>query len=97
MGREFGWGAFAVLEQPDKAVLAHTLTVDDRVIIAVHNFASEPREVQLTLPVAQGERRLTDVFSGEQTPVEGDSLTVSLDGYGYRWLRLTPLDDTGLY
>jgi trehalose synthase len=96
-GSEFGWGAFDVLEQPDKAVLAHTLTMGDRMIIAVHNFASEPREVQLPLPVAQKDRRLTDVFTGTQVPLEGTRLTVSLDGYGYRWLRLTALDDTGLY
>lgn len=96
-GSEFGWGAFDVLEQPDKAVLAHTLTMGDRQIIAVHNFASEPREVHLRLPVVQEDRRLTDVFTGERVPLEGDTLTVSLDGYGYSWLRLTGVDDTGLY
>ncbi|WP_374009579.1 alpha-amylase family protein [Leifsonia sp. LS-T14] len=95
-GSELGWGAFDVLEQPDKAVLAHTLTLGERQVIAVHNFASEPRQVQLTLP-APHDRRLIDVFTDADLAVENGALTVPLEGYGFRWLRMVPLDDTGLY
>jgi trehalose synthase len=95
--REFGWGAFDVIDQPDTAVLAHSLTADDRTIIAVHNFDAQPREVRLKLPRSGDGLRLADVFTGEELPLERTRVTVPLDGYGYRWLRLTAESDTGLY
>ena len=93
--RELGWGAFEVLDQPDAAVLAHSLTSGDRVVVALHNFAPEPREVRLTLG---GEGRcLRDLFTAEEFPLERGRAVVALDGYGYRWLRLTAEGDAGLY
>jgi glycosidase len=89
--RELGWGAFEVLDQPDTAVLAHTLTSGDGVIVAVHSFAAEPRDVHLSLPADRD--CLRDVFTAEQVPVERGRATVPLDGYGYRWFRLTTHDD----
>lgn len=85
--RELGWGAFEVLDQPDAAVLAHSLTSGDRVVVALHNFSAEPREVRLSLP-GDGDC-LRDLFTAEQLPVERGRATVALDGYGYRWFRLT--------
>ncbi|MFF1632680.1 alpha-amylase family protein [Leifsonia sp. NPDC058248] len=99
--RELGWGAFEVLDQPDAAVLAHSLTSGDRVLIALHNFGSEPREVQLALGGAARDAgaddgsadRLTDLFTGEEFALDRGRVGVPLDGYGYRWLRLGADDD----
>ncbi|WP_426515546.1 alpha-amylase family protein [Diaminobutyricibacter sp. McL0618] len=95
--REFGWGAFAVLEQPDTAVLVHSLTVGDRVTVAAHNFSSEAREVRLNLPRAAEDRRLVDVFTGEQLALDRGGADITLDRYGFRWLRLTRADDSSLF
>lgn len=89
--RELGWGAFEVLDQPDAGVLAHSLTSGDRVIVALHSFSAEPRDVQLSLP-ANGDC-LRDVFTEEELPIERGLATVALDGYGYRWFRLTKEGD----
>jgi glycosidase len=93
--RELGWGAFDVLDQPDAAVLAHSLTTDTHVVVALHNFAPEPRDVRLKLN-ADG-TCLRDLFSDEEFPVERGRAVVALDGYGYRWLRLTGNGDEELF
>ena len=95
--RELGWGAFDILEQPDHAVLAHSLTSGNRMTVVVHSFDSQPRDVRLKLSGRGAPERLTDVFTGEEIAFDGDSVTVSLDGYGFRWLQLTKEDDFKLY
>lgn len=95
--REFGWGAFDILEQPDHAVLAHSLTSGSRMTVVVHNFDSQPRDVRLSLPGRGAPELLTDVFTGEDIAFDGDSVTVTLGGYGFRWLKLTKEDDFKLY
>jgi glycosidase len=95
--REFGWGAFEVVEQPDHAVLAHTLTSGDRMTVAVHNFDSQPRDVQLALPAPGGPGRLTDIFTGEAFALDPGRVAVPVGGYGYRWLQLAREDDFTLY
>ena len=94
---EFGWGTFAVLEQPHSAIFAHSLTWEDRHIVAVHNFSAEPIEVPLTLTV-EGESVLLDLISGDdiELPSTGKA-NITLDGYGYRWLRVVRTDDTHRY
>lgn len=91
--RELGWGDFRVLEQPETSVLAHSLTTGTRVIVALHNFGSTACEVQLTLDDPRPDLILTDLFDSEEFPVEGKRAAVPLGGYGYRWLRLTTVDE----
>ncbi|TFC83101.1 trehalose synthase [Cryobacterium cheniae] len=86
---EFGWGAFKVLEQPDPAVLAHMLSLEDGRVVAVHNFSSEPTEVRFSVPAPRGATHLDDLFTGEPLPLtKTGRADVPLDGYGYRWLRV---------
>jgi len=94
---EFGWGTFAVLEQPHSAIFAHSLTWEDRRIVAVHNFSAETMEVPLTLEI-EGESLLLDLISGDQIdlPSTGKA-SITLDGYGYRWLRVVRTGDTHRY
>ena len=88
--RELGWGAFQVLEQPEKSVLAHSLTSGDQVIVAAHNFAPSACDVQVTVEDRRPDLTLTDLFTSEEFPVTRGGATVPLEGYGYRWLRLSP-------
>ena len=44
---ELGWGELEVLDQPERAVLAHVVRLDDDATLAVHNLSAEPRTVDL--------------------------------------------------
>ena len=88
--RELGWGAFRVLEQPERSVFAHSLTSGHRVIVAAHNFASSACDVLVTLDDPRPDLILTDLFTSEEFAVTRGRATVPLDGFGYRWLRLSP-------
>jgi glycosidase len=92
---ELGWGTFEVLPQPDHAVLAHRSAWEDAAVIAVHNLGAEPTEVDLT--VADQEVLLVDLLQpGEERTDDRGRVTLALDGYGYRWLRVHVGDDARL-
>jgi glycosidase len=92
---ELGWGVFEVLPQPHRAVLAHRTTWDDAAVVAVHNLGADPVTVGLT--VADGEVLLVDLLQpGQQETDDHGQVSLALDGYGYRWLRVHQLDDSRL-
>jgi trehalose synthase len=87
---ELGWGRFEILDQPHDSVLAHSCTWDDGCLVAVHNLGPEPLIVPLRLDQEPGRTLLVDLLGGGTTQVGPDGTAeISLDGYGYRWLRLT--------
>ncbi|WP_150306793.1 alpha-amylase family protein [Planctomonas psychrotolerans] len=94
---EFGWGEFAVIDQPHASVLAHTLTWESDQVIALHNFGTESFEVPLPIAEADAHTRLSDLLTGESLPVEDGAASVTLGGYGYRWLRVVHEPDTTQY
>lgn len=86
---ELGWGTFTVLEQPHPAVFAHLSSWDDGALVALHNLGAEPRTVPLTLPGCGSTHRLEDLLMVGSTPLADDgSVELTLEGYGYRWLRV---------
>jgi glycosidase len=96
---ELGWGELTILDQPHAHVLAHQCELDDRRIVAVHNLASEGCTVPLTIPGsgAAGDR-LLDLLA-DTAPVDLDEkgrAEVTLEGYGYRWLRVATIDNRRL-
>ncbi|MBA2389933.1 MAG: alpha-amylase family protein [Geodermatophilaceae bacterium] len=92
---ELGWGRFEVLEQPHDAVLAHSCTWDDACLIAVHNLGAEPRSVPLGGLDASA--TLVDLLCHGATAVGQDgSVEIVLEGYGFRWLRVTRPGDRRL-
>ncbi len=85
---ELGWGTFGVVDQPNRSVFAHSCSWKGRSIIAVHNLSPEPVSVQLQIPGAAGQVLRDLLGGGTHCEVEdSDTLTLSLEGYGYRWLR----------
>lgn len=87
---EIAWGEFSLLDTGDTRVLAHTASTDDAVFIAVHNFAEEASTIELTLPGASENSRLIDLLHDEPTPEpDNGSMRLELEGYAYRWFRLT--------
>ncbi len=94
---ELGWGELALLDTPQKAVLAHTCTQDDACLLAVHNLSPEPTTVPLTMKDLPPGTRLVDLLENGETPVgDAGAVELQLPGYGYRWLRVVRPDDPRL-
>jgi len=94
---EFGWGAFEVIDQPNTAVFVHSLSWDGGRVVVLHNFGSEPADVALTLG-AEDDDVLNDLLSGDSVALDARGrVTIALDGYGFRWLRVVRAGDTTQY
>ena len=85
---ELGWCDAEVLETDVPAVIALRSAVDDRVMITVHNLGADPVTVHLTIP--DDATWLRGVIGNGDLEVDGRGrVEVVLDGYGYRWLRVS--------
>jgi glycosidase len=95
---ELGWADFSVLDQPHRQVLAHECAWDDRRIVAVHNLSPESCTVPLNLERCDDSHHLVDLLqdSGSIEIDDRGRVEVTLDGYGYRWLRLMSHDSRRL-
>jgi trehalose synthase len=94
---ELGWGPFELLEQPHASVLAHSVTWEEARVVAVHNLSAEPVVVPLVLKDLDDSVRLVDLLCDGTTPVAADGKAeVSLEGYGFRWLRVVRPGDRRL-
>ncbi len=91
---ELGWGEFMVLPQRHREVLAHRCHWQGSSVIAVHNLGGEPVVTELSMQpddLDGGPPVLEDLFSHETFEIGADdAVTVTLDGYGHRWLRVRP-------
>lgn len=85
--QEIGWGEFAVVDQPEKAVLAHTVSLPDSAILAIHNLSAEPVSVTLK-DVLSAEHLVENLLAGESVVDHAGGLDINLEGYGYCWLRI---------
>jgi len=94
---ELGWGRLELIDQPHAQVLVHRMIWDDASLIALHNLAPDAVTVPFTLPDTDPECELTDLLqTGTTTPGKHGETEVELDGYGYRWLRITRPGDRRL-
>ncbi|MDO5698063.1 MAG: alpha-amylase family protein [Dermatophilus congolensis] len=93
---ELGWGEFSVIEQPEKQVLAHRCDLDDSGVIAVHNLGSNPVTVPVPFDPDDRGMEVVDLFADEVVEKDGRTLTIALEGYGYRWLRVKPEGDLAI-
>src|SRR5215211_4488672 len=86
---ELGWGSFEVLSQPHRAVLAHRCTWDDGSLVAVHNLGRDGVAVPLDLGELEPGTTLVDLLEGWSiTPDDNGKCELTLEGYGYSWLRV---------
>jgi trehalose synthase len=94
---ELGWGRLEILDHPHPEVLAHKMSWDDASLVAVHNLGPEAVILSLSLPDAPTPCLLEDLLQDGSTPLDEEgTFEISLDGYGYRWLRLCPPGDRRL-
>jgi trehalose synthase len=87
---ELGWGTWQVVETDVPVVFAHRCDWNDRVVVAVHNLSAEPCVVRVELGEFAGEPRLDDLLDERPAidAVEGTSIELKLERYGYRWFRI---------
>ena len=94
---EIGWSTPAIVKQPNRSVLAHVCRTDSAwEMLALHNFGDEGCLVPIELEDAPAGSVLVDLLDGlTEYPLDSAGRAeLSLDAYGYRWLRvLRPGDD----
>jgi maltose alpha-D-glucosyltransferase/alpha-amylase len=83
---EIGWGTFEVLDTGNSAVLASRSDWEERTVVAVHNLAGEPAEVELNLDG----KSLVDLLGTNDAQVSGGVARLSLGRYGHAWYHLQP-------
>ncbi|HEX6419174.1 MAG TPA: alpha-amylase family protein [Acidimicrobiales bacterium] len=84
---ELGLGRWRIVENDVPAVLAHRCDWDGVTVVAAHNFSPEPCRVRLDLDGLDDVVAVHDLFDGDRHDVDEPSVELTLDGYGYRWLR----------
>jgi trehalose synthase len=87
---ELGWGAWTVLKTSVPSVLAHRCDWEGRSVVAVHNLGGQPCVVRVRLGDVPENAKLDDLLDerGALHEIEGGSLELKMDGYGFRWLRI---------
>ena len=87
---EFNIGRCRVLDSGVNSVLALHYDASTGSVLAVTNLADEGCTVDLGSEVPVGRGRPLEVFSNRGYEPVGDDLSgIELDGYGYRWFRLS--------
>ena len=91
---ELGWGTWKVVRTNVPSVFAHRCDWEGRTVVAAHNLGEQPCVVRLQLGDVPDDGRLDDLLDerGAFQGVEDGSLELKLDGYGFRWLRITTPD-----
>jgi glycosidase len=87
---ELGWSSFQPLEQPHRDVLVHLCQRDERRLVAAHNLSSAARSVSFQLDDCEEGTLLVDLLQDGWSTRVGPRgrVELSLEGYGYRWLRI---------
>jgi maltose alpha-D-glucosyltransferase/alpha-amylase len=91
---EVGWGDFEILTTRDVSVLAIRYDWRNNSVLFVHNLASTPREVSLSVGIAgESSRLLVNLLSEDHSQAKaGGKHRFMLEAYGYRWFRVGGLD-----
>jgi len=93
---EIGWSGVEILKQPQRAVLAHLCRYDAWAMLALHNFADHPVELELDMPDLAPGSHLVDLLDSRADRLEPDGrgkLALTLPAYDHRWLRVASLGD----
>jgi maltose alpha-D-glucosyltransferase/alpha-amylase len=85
---EFGLGAWQVLPGRINAVLVHRCDWDGSAVVAVHNFSPEPYSIDIPVDNADQRGPVDDLLGDERLEIDDGAIHLTIEGYGYRWLRL---------
>ena len=85
---EVGSGRCAHVDVPvPKGVLVHRCDSEAGTMVFLHNLCNNPVEVDLS-SLAKDADFPGDVLADQEYPAVGDLKKLTLEGYGYRWIRL---------
>jgi maltose alpha-D-glucosyltransferase/alpha-amylase len=87
---ELGWGDWRTLDAGDPRVLAIDYQWRGSHMVTLHNLSAQPAVVRLPAD-ANGQRphsEVRQVLGADGQPAPGTRQDITLDGYGFRWLRL---------
>jgi trehalose synthase len=86
---ELGLGTWSVIANDQPAVLAHRCDWDGSTVVAVHNFGADPCRFDLLLDDLEDAVGADDLLDeSPEHSLEGPRLALTLERYGYRWLRI---------
>ena len=86
---EIGWGDLEIITASAPSVLAHAVGTDDSQFVALHNFAGEPVRFEVEVGEEPDGAELVCLATGESWPIEDGIVTMALDGYGARRMRVS--------
>jgi maltose alpha-D-glucosyltransferase/alpha-amylase len=91
---EVGWGDFEILATRNASVLAMRYDWRNNSVLFVHNLASAPREISLSVGVTEERGRLlVNLLSDNHSRAEaGKAHRLMLEAYAYRWYRVGGLN-----
>ncbi len=95
---EIGWGDLTIIEHAIDSVLVHAVQGAEGRMIAVHNFSADPQTVEFAVPDDMGPKaELTELLrDGGVVADENGRVTIALDAYDHRWLRVHGGEDKRL-
>jgi maltose alpha-D-glucosyltransferase/alpha-amylase len=86
---ELGLGSWSIVPNDQPGVLSHRCDWNGSTVMAVHNLAAEPCRLALPLDGIDDAAGADDLLdSSREHPIEGRKLAVTLDPYGYHWIRI---------
>ena len=86
---ELGLGRWSVVESDPPSVLVHRCDWDGHTVVALHNFSAEPCPVSVTLDGLPDAEAADDLLDGaSELQIEDATLSLTLEGHGYRWYRI---------
>lgn len=86
---EIVFGTWSFVPVPEAAVLAMRYNWGARSVVVIHNLGKKPLKTSFKLEPAPDPNHLLDLFGkGAYTCDRHGNVTVELDGYGLRWLRI---------
>ncbi len=91
---EIGWGDWTVLKIDIQEVLVMCYCWQGSSLVIIHNFDEKAHEIHLDLKQEQTEK-LTDLMQDYESMQDKNGIHhITLDAYGYRWLRASDLSHT---
>ena len=86
---EISFGTWSLLPVSDAAVLALSFVWGQRKVLIIHNLAPDQKKVSFPLEQGQGKISLADRLGEGETAIGKDGVvTLSIEGYGCRWIRV---------
>jgi len=87
---ELSWGRCTILEHESPSVFAHRADHENGTIVAAHNFSAASARITLAVTGTGVGVQAVDLLRDGTTDVREDGvLTLDLDPYDTRWLRIT--------